>query len=302
MNCTGIRCCLQTASNSGRGSRRAPCTCTRRDLRPSPAGSGHAAHSNPATAPGKASAGDQGERSQPRPLRPRRPHRPGSQNYRRHEQISTASWRRRAQICGRIGRKRQLERCYLDGPQYRRSRIIRLLKRIYGDILDEIRTTINPFSKDDPETRVECIVLPIEISDGDLGIYPECTRADRQDPNTVRCVRGPEIRERSSISFQTTPRRGLYHQHRRASEPICHGCWHPGSTPTGSGCKRQLDNRGRCRSDRRLVDSRESCVGPAGPVEGSLRDSGQAKVLPRCRTGSATCRRRNWPNRRLAKR
>jgi len=84
----------------------------------------------------------------------------------------------------------------------------RLLKRIYGDILDEILTTINPFSKDDSETRIECIVLPIEISDGDLGFTPNALV--RTDKIRIMSDASMDLKsEKIEISFQTTPRRGL---------------------------------------------------------------------------------------------
>ena len=84
----------------------------------------------------------------------------------------------------------------------------RLLKRLYGDILDEILSTINPFSKDDTETRVECIVLPIEISDGDLGFTPNALVRT----NKIRILSDASMdlkSEEIEISFQTTPRRGI---------------------------------------------------------------------------------------------
>jgi uncharacterized protein involved in outer membrane biogenesis len=84
----------------------------------------------------------------------------------------------------------------------------RLLKRIYGDIVDEIIGTINPFSKDDPETKIECIVMPIEISNGDLGFTPKALiRTDK-----IRILSDASVDLKSEtikISFETTPRRGL---------------------------------------------------------------------------------------------
>jgi uncharacterized protein involved in outer membrane biogenesis len=84
----------------------------------------------------------------------------------------------------------------------------RLLKRIYGDIVDEILGTINPFSKDDPETRIECIVLPIEINDGDLSFTPKALVRT----NKIRIMSDASVdleSEKIELSFQTTPRRGL---------------------------------------------------------------------------------------------
>jgi len=84
----------------------------------------------------------------------------------------------------------------------------RLLKRIYGDILNEIRSTINPFSKDDPETRVECIVLPIEIIDGDLAFTPNALM--RTDKIRILSDASVDLKsEKIEYSFQTTPRQGI---------------------------------------------------------------------------------------------
>jgi len=82
------------------------------------------------------------------------------------------------------------------------------LKRLYGDLLNEILETINPFSKTDPETRISCIVLPIEISDGQLGVNPEAlVRTDK-----LRIVSDASVNlksEKIEMTFRTTPRKGL---------------------------------------------------------------------------------------------
>ena len=82
------------------------------------------------------------------------------------------------------------------------------LKRLYGDMLNEIFETINPFSKTDPETRISCIVLPIEILDGRLGVNPEAlVRTDK-----IGIVSDASIdlkSEKLEMSFRTTPRKGL---------------------------------------------------------------------------------------------
>ena len=82
------------------------------------------------------------------------------------------------------------------------------LKRLYGDMLNEILQTINPFSKTDPETRISCIVLPIEVSDGQLGVSPEAlVRTDK-----IRIVSDASVdlkSEKIEMTFRTTPRKGL---------------------------------------------------------------------------------------------
>ena len=82
------------------------------------------------------------------------------------------------------------------------------LKRLYGDLLNEILETINPFSTSDSETTISCIVLPIEINDGQLGVNPEAlVRTDK-----LRIVSDASINlksERIEMTFRTTPRRGI---------------------------------------------------------------------------------------------
>ena len=82
------------------------------------------------------------------------------------------------------------------------------LKRFYGDLLNEIFETINPFSKTEPETRISCIVLPVEISDGQLGVNPEAlVRTDK-----LRIVSDASVNlksEKIKMTFRTTPRKGL---------------------------------------------------------------------------------------------
>ena len=82
------------------------------------------------------------------------------------------------------------------------------LRRLYGDLLNEILETINPFSTTDTETTISCIVLPVEINNGKLGVNPEAlVRTDR-----LRIVSDASINlktERIEMSFRTTPRRGI---------------------------------------------------------------------------------------------
>ncbi len=42
----------------------------------------------------------------------------------------------------------------------------RFLRALYGDLLNEIVVTVNPFARADPVTPIECIVVPLDIGDG----------------------------------------------------------------------------------------------------------------------------------------
>ena len=83
-----------------------------------------------------------------------------------------------------------------------------ILKRLYGDMLNEILDTINPFSKANTESWISCVVLPIEIQDGLLGVNPEAlVRTDK-----IRIVSDASINlktEKLEMTFRTTPRKGL---------------------------------------------------------------------------------------------
>jgi hypothetical protein len=82
------------------------------------------------------------------------------------------------------------------------------LQRLYGDMLNEILETINPFSKSDPEAQIRCLVLPIEIKDGRLGVNPEALLMT----NKLRIGSDAAIdlkTEKLEMTFRTTPRKGL---------------------------------------------------------------------------------------------
>jgi hypothetical protein len=83
-----------------------------------------------------------------------------------------------------------------------------VLSRLYGDMLNEIVDTINPFSKADKETRVDCVILPVEINDGQLGVNPEAlVRTDK-----IQIVSDASINlktEKLEMTFRTTPRKGM---------------------------------------------------------------------------------------------
>jgi len=83
-----------------------------------------------------------------------------------------------------------------------------VLNRLYGDLVQEILGTINPFRKTDPYTDFECIVVPLQFDDGLL------TGA----PSSFASTSKIRIAASSSIDFKTehlrmavraTPRRAL---------------------------------------------------------------------------------------------
>jgi len=84
----------------------------------------------------------------------------------------------------------------------------RFLKRLYGDMLSEIVSTINPFSKSSTYNQLDCVVLPLEISKGRLISKPFALVLNAN----VRMVISSSINlgtEKLSLQFQTTPRKGI---------------------------------------------------------------------------------------------
>ena len=84
----------------------------------------------------------------------------------------------------------------------------RFLKRLYGDMLTEIISTINPFSKSSTINRLDCVVIPLEITKGMLINRPFTLAVNTK----VRMVIRSSIdlgTEKLSLQFQTTPRKGI---------------------------------------------------------------------------------------------
>jgi hypothetical protein len=83
-----------------------------------------------------------------------------------------------------------------------------ILKRLYGDMLNEILATINPFAKTAGKSTIECVVLPVEVNAGMLGLTPEAfVRTDK-----VSIVSNASINlksEKLEMTFRSTPRKGL---------------------------------------------------------------------------------------------
>jgi uncharacterized protein involved in outer membrane biogenesis len=80
------------------------------------------------------------------------------------------------------------------------------LKAIYGDMLEEILNAINPFRKSDPYTDLECIVLPISITNGRVTSAPSAFMST----NKIRLLAQASLNlknEKIQIGVRTTPRR-----------------------------------------------------------------------------------------------
>jgi hypothetical protein len=82
------------------------------------------------------------------------------------------------------------------------------LERFYGDLLNEILETINPFAETDEDTNVECVVLPVQINGGELGLNPEAlVQTDK-----MRIVSEASLdlkSEKLEMTFRTTPKKGM---------------------------------------------------------------------------------------------
>ena len=84
----------------------------------------------------------------------------------------------------------------------------RLMRAIYGDLLEEILGTINPFRQTDPYTDFECIVAPLEAVDGQLTGAPHSFVATSK----IRIATKSSINlktEEMRVGIRTTPRRAL---------------------------------------------------------------------------------------------
>jgi uncharacterized protein involved in outer membrane biogenesis len=79
---------------------------------------------------------------------------------------------------------------------------------IYGDMLTEILSAINPFYKSDPKTKFNCIVLPIEVVDGNLSSAPNSFVSTDHIRLTSKSAINLKT-EKIDMNFRTTPQRGL---------------------------------------------------------------------------------------------
>jgi hypothetical protein len=84
----------------------------------------------------------------------------------------------------------------------------RALQRLYGDLLQEILGTINPFRQSDPYTDFECVVVPLQIDGGLLKSAPTAFIST----NRIRIAASPSVNlktEELRVVVRTTPRRAL---------------------------------------------------------------------------------------------
>lgn len=82
------------------------------------------------------------------------------------------------------------------------------LKRLYGDMLSEIISAINPFSESESSVLLDCVVVPLEFDGGRLQTQPHILiRTDK-----VRIVSESSVDLRSEkidMQFRTSPRKGI---------------------------------------------------------------------------------------------
>jgi uncharacterized protein involved in outer membrane biogenesis len=84
----------------------------------------------------------------------------------------------------------------------------RLLRALYGDMLDEILGTINPFSKTETHTDFECIIVPIEFNSGVVTNNSRSLIAT----DKMRMIVNSEIDLKSEsldVNIRTVPKKGI---------------------------------------------------------------------------------------------
>jgi hypothetical protein len=84
----------------------------------------------------------------------------------------------------------------------------RFLRAFYGDMLDEIVGTINPFSKTETHTDFECIIVPMEFSSGVVTTNPGALIAT----DKMRMVISPDVDLKSEsldVNIRTIPKKGI---------------------------------------------------------------------------------------------
>jgi len=84
----------------------------------------------------------------------------------------------------------------------------RYMQALYGDMLQEILSVINPFYKADPYTSFECIVLPLRFTNGTLVSEPNVVVLT----DKLRIVSNASINlesEALDLGFRSTPRKGV---------------------------------------------------------------------------------------------
>lgn len=84
----------------------------------------------------------------------------------------------------------------------------RFLQALFGDMLQEILNTINPFSQTDPYTDFECIVVPLQLDDGQVNSVPSTfigTSKVRMAVTSSINLKTEEL----NVTIRTEPQRAL---------------------------------------------------------------------------------------------
>ena len=84
----------------------------------------------------------------------------------------------------------------------------RVIQALYGDLLQEILSTINPFRESDPYTDFECIIIPVAFDRGVATGAPQMFMSTSK----IRMMVSPSVNlqtEEMQINVRTTPRRAL---------------------------------------------------------------------------------------------
>jgi hypothetical protein len=82
------------------------------------------------------------------------------------------------------------------------------MRRIYGDMLDEMLTTINPFRTTDPYTTFSCVIIPLEIVNGVVSGAPSTLISTDKMHMALTSVIDLKS-EGLELNIRTTPRRGI---------------------------------------------------------------------------------------------
>ena len=82
------------------------------------------------------------------------------------------------------------------------------MRRIYGDMLDEMLTTINPFRTTDPYTTLSCIVLPLEVVNGVVSGAPSTLISTDKVNMALTSVIDLKS-EGLELNIRTVPRKGI---------------------------------------------------------------------------------------------
>ncbi|GEM_PF-1480888 len=84
----------------------------------------------------------------------------------------------------------------------------RVLSMLYGDVLEEILNTVNPFRKTEPYTAIECIIVATEINSGKLESAPTSLFSSDKLLIVARVLADLGT-EKIELGFRTEPKRRL---------------------------------------------------------------------------------------------